>query len=167
MVYPNSFISTPAARLSLLSLLFLWGCADRENAQISAGIEAVTLQHTEVWSKGNIELIPSVYAEEYIGHFPGGRTVIGREGIRTTIENLRTAFPDWTETIEHILVDGDHVVTVYRSTGTHDGEFFGNPATGNEVEIMEASVYRVSDGRIVEQWAFPDFLSLQNQTASQ
>lgn len=145
-------------------LIVLCSCGGSGDAQKADNIETVRSQHTEIWSRGDVSLIPEIYAEDYVGHFPGGRTVTGREGIRETIESFRAAFPDWMETVEQVVADGDRVVTVYRSTGTHTGEFLGNPATGNKVEILEASVFRMTEGRIAEQWAFPDVLSLQVQT---
>ena len=125
--------------------------------------KALELQHTEIWSHGNVDLIASVYTEEYVGHFPAGETVEGHEGIRKCVEAHRISFPDWNEKILEIIVEGDRAATRYLSRGTHDGEFIGIAATGNEIVILEASIYRLVDGRIAEQWAFPDMASLQQQ----
>jgi steroid delta-isomerase-like uncharacterized protein len=155
-----------ALLLGWIPITILAACTGSADSQRAANIETVTLNHTEVWSEGHVELIPTLYADGYVGHFPGGTTLNGREDIQAEVENVRSAFPDWTETVEQIVADGDWIVTVYRSTGTHSAEFLGNPATGNVVEILEASVFRMVDGKIAEQWAFPDVLSLQTQTAS-
>jgi predicted ester cyclase len=53
------------------------------------------------------------------------------ETIKGEIEYLRQAFPDdffWR--VEEQLVEGDKVTTRYTLGGTHQGEFFGVPATG-------------------------------------
>jgi steroid delta-isomerase-like uncharacterized protein len=136
------------------------GAADSEEER---NADAVTLQHTEVWSNGNMDLISQIYAENYVGHFPGGMTVTGRGEIQTMIEAHRTAFPDWIEEVEELIAEGDHVATRYRSTATHLGPFEGNPATGKKVDISEASIYRMLDGQILEQWAYPDVLTLMQQ----
>ena len=39
----------------------------------------------------------------------------------------------------------------------------GNPPTGNRVEISEVAIFRLRDGRIAEQWVYPDMLSMQQQ----
>jgi predicted ester cyclase len=54
-------------------------------------------------------------------------------------------------------------VTRYQSTGTHEGEFQGVAATGRKTEISEVSIHRVLNGKIVEQWGFPDGLSHMQQ----
>ena len=147
----------------LLPAIILVACSSAEDAIQAKNIEAVKLQHTEVWSKGNVSIVPEIYAEDFIAHAPGGRLVRGRDGIKSMVENHRRAFPDWNEEIERILVDGEFVVTQFRSTGTHKGPFLGYPATGNSIDITETCIYRLENGSIAEQWIYPDTASLRNQ----
>jgi predicted ester cyclase len=37
-------------------------------------------------------------------------------------------------------------------TGTHQGEFMGIPATGKQVTVKFMDMWRVQDGRAVENW---------------
>ncbi len=62
-----------------------------------------------------------------------------------------------------MVTEGDKVVTRYKSTGTHLGLFNGLDSTGIKVTIFEASIYRIANGKLVEQWRFPDALSLDSQ----
>jgi steroid delta-isomerase-like uncharacterized protein len=117
---------------------------------------------SEIWSKGNVDLIDDLFGEDFVGHFPG-ETLHGREGIRNQVEAHRRAFPDWTEEIEDTIAEGDRVVVRFTSNGTNLGDFLGNPPTGNHIEISEVAIFRMSDGRIVEQWVYPDMLSMQRQ----
>jgi len=55
----------------------------------------------------------------------------------------------------------------FRSRGTNLGEFLDSPPTGNHVQISEAAIFKLEDGKIVEQWVYPDILSLQAQLRSQ
>lgn len=125
-------------------------------------ITLVRKQHTELWSKGDLTVIDASYATGFVGHFPG-ETVRGPAGIRSSVESHRRSFPDWTETVEDTIAEGDRVVTRFRSRGTNLGEFSGNPATGRRVEIDEVCIFRVVDGEIVEQWVFPDLSAMQRQ----
>jgi len=62
-----------------------------------------------------------------------------------------------------MIADRDRVVVRFTSRGTNLGEFLGNPPTGNHVELSEVAIFRLSNGKIVEQWVYPDILSLQSQ----
>ena len=55
------------------------------------------------------------------------------------------------------------MVTRYKSTGTHSGTYEGIDSTGIKVEIYETSIYRLKEGKIAEQWCFPDDVGLKNQ----
>jgi steroid delta-isomerase-like uncharacterized protein len=145
----------------------LCACGDFTSVDIASIERTLELQHLEVWSKGNFASLSSIYTEDYVGHFPGGQTVNGRDDLKKTVQAHRVSFPNWEEQVLEIIVDGDHAATRYRSRGTHDGEFLGIPATGNKIDILEASIYKMIDGKIAEQWAFPDIASLQQQLAPQ
>ena len=62
-----------------------------------------------------------------------------------------------------MISEGDKVVTRYKSTGTQQGAFNGLDSTGKRVTIYETSIYRIANGKLAEQWGFPDALSLDNQ----
>jgi steroid delta-isomerase-like uncharacterized protein len=145
----------------------LYACGDFTSVHTTSVERTLELQHSEVWSKGNFDSISSIYTEDYVGHFPGGQTVNGRDGLRKAVQSHRASFPNWDEQVLEIIVEGNHAATRYRSRGTHEGEFLGIPATGNEIDVLEASIYRMVDGKIAEQWAFPDIASVQQQLAPQ
>ncbi len=89
--------------------------------------------------------------------------VSGEDGVQNFITEHREACPDWKEKVVDMIAEGDRVVTRYISTGKHLGEFQGVTATGREVSIAEVSIHRVCNGKIVEQWGFPDGLSHMQQ----
>jgi hypothetical protein len=80
----------------------------------------------------------------------------GHSGVRDAIERVRQAFPDWTETVEDIIIDGDKAVTRYVSTGVHKGPFFDLAPTGEHVCVTEISIIRVHDGLFAEQVSVTD-----------
>ncbi|MEJ2548060.1 MAG: ester cyclase [Gemmatimonadota bacterium] len=118
---------------------------------------------SEIWSKGDVELVPDLFSENYVGHFPGDQTVHGREELAAEVMAHRRAFPDWAEEVEDEIVDHDRIAVQFTSRGTNTGDFLGKPATGARVQISEVAVFRLEDGKIAEQWVYPDILSLQRQ----
>jgi len=138
------------------------GCGSSDAHSKVKNIEVVQIIFSEVWSKGNVDLIDELYAADFVGHFPG-ETFHGREGIASHVTAHRAAFPDWTEEIEDTIAEHDRVVARFRSRGTNLGEFFDNAPTGNSVEISEVAIFKLKDGKVVEQWVYPDMLSMQRQ----
>lgn len=146
--------------------VLLSACSETSDSERNKIADVMLLNHAEIWSKGNLELIATLYAEDYVGHFPGSTTVNGRDGIRAEVMSHRSAFPDWVEEMQEIIIEGDLIVTQFRSTGTHLGSFQGMPPGGNRVEITEASIFRMANGQIAEQWVYPDVLSLMQQIST-
>jgi predicted ester cyclase len=62
-----------------------------------------------------------------------------------------------------MIAEGDQVVTKKTFTGTHKDEFFGIPATGNQVTLQFVDIMRVQEGRITEHWLSMDQLSFMQQ----
>ena len=142
--------------------MILIGCATSDDPIEVKNIKVVHEVFSEIWSKGNVDLIGDLYAEDFVGHFPAD-TVYGQEGIQEEVIGHRRAFPDWAERVEDTIADRDRVVVRFTSRGTNLGDFLGNPPTRNRVEISEVAIFRLSNGKIVEQWVYPDILSMQRQ----
>lgn len=61
-----------------------------------------------------------------------------------------SAFPDSKITIDQVVADGDRVSMLLTFTGTHKGEFLGQPPTGKQVSAKQVLKLRIANGKIVE-----------------
>jgi steroid delta-isomerase-like uncharacterized protein len=156
---------TPIAfLLSVAAIPILVGCGPFDETVEKRNVAVVHVAHAEIWSQGQVERIDEVFAEDFVGHFPAG-IVHGREGVLARLTEHRVAFPDWTEEVEDTIVDGDRVVVRFTDRGTNLGEFLGKPPTGNRVESSHVAIFRLSEGKIAEQWVYPDIVGMQRQLA--
>jgi len=126
----------------------------------------VILKLHHVWNSGSYELIPDVYADKFIAHWPKGWGINdshGHDGVAKAIKRIRTAYPDWHEEVADMIIEGDRVVTRYMSSGTNSGKFDNLPATGKKIEFTEISIYRIHDNKVIEQWCLGDDIHLSKQ----
>src|SRR5207247_1766156 len=107
--------------------------------------------HDEVWSKGNLAAVDELYASDFVGHHPGQPDWVGPQSVKRVVTAIRDAFPDFHESVEDVLVDGDKVATRFTSTGTHLGTYRGFAPTGRRVTLAEIGFFRVSGGWLVER----------------
>lgn len=149
----------------LVVSLIIPGCGSIQNTTLEErNKELVHRMNDEVWNKGNLELLDELFSQDVVRHFlPNGSDTKGLDQLRNHIASHRMAFPDWAEEIKLIVAEGDLVATHFTSTGTNVGSFLGNQPTGKQIHINEMSIYRIADGKIVEQWLIPDLLSLNQQ----
>ncbi len=73
------------------------------------------------------------------------------------------ALPDARVDIDEQLAERDLVATRKTLRGTHRGEIWNLPATGNHVELEFIDIFRVKDGKLIEHWTSMDMASLRNQ----
>ena len=117
----------------------------------------------EVVTTGDLELADRLLADDYVLHFPGRPGPVDREGHKSLVIMFRTAFPDWIETVEDVIGEGDKVVVRVTGTGTHEGDFQGIPPTGAKVTATGIGIGRMADGKVAEAWAAYDALGLLQQ----
>ena len=114
----------------------------------------------ELFSRGNLEVVEEIISPEYVLHDPGfPKDIRGTEGFKQFITALRTAFPDLHSTLEDVMAaEGSKVVTRDTWGGTNQGTFLGFPPTNRQVRALGIDIFRIADGKIVEQWASPHLL---------
>ncbi len=113
----------------------------------------------EVFNQGRMEVADELVAPHAVERQRGGMGD-GPEGVKRTATVLRSAFPDFSLTIQDLVVDGDKVWARQRGGGTNLGSFFGHPPTGKTAHIEVFDVARFEDGHIVEHWGVPDQLGM-------
>lgn len=113
----------------------------------------------QAWNEGNPELLDMAYAPDYRNHF-NGETIAGlKQGLST----VRSAFSDFTITIDDEIADGDKLIARWTARGVHSGEYLGLAATGTRVEYTGIHVVRFENGQIVDEWSLADEIGLMRQ----
>jgi predicted ester cyclase len=115
----------------------------------------------EVFSKGNLAIIPELIAPNYVFHTTPEYK--GLEGVKQFITAMRTAFPDYRETINNMVAEGDMVAVFYTLQGTFKGEYGGIAPTGKKFSIPSAILSRFEGGKQVEAWSYLDYLTFYQQ----
>ncbi len=114
----------------------------------------------EAFNKGNYAVLHEIFNPDFVEHQFGLHPTI--EGMQGDIQFLRTAFPDFTLTIEEMLAQGDQVWVRMTARGTNLGGFMG-PPNGKSIRITVIDICRFEDGKIVEHWGVPDRFALLAQ----
>jgi steroid delta-isomerase-like uncharacterized protein len=116
--------------------------------------------YEEAFGQGKTEAVDEVLEADFVCHDPNSETgeIRGAQSIKGEIEYFRNAVPDLFWRVEDQVAEGDKVTTRYTLGGTHQGEFFGVPASGKRVEVSGINIDRFEGGKIVEEWASYDLL---------
>jgi len=115
-------------------------------------------------NRRNPALIEEVYSADYTGHDPerpAPRTVAdlqqGMAGL------LGKVFPDGQYSIQRLVAEDDVVAWHWIFRATHQGEIMGIPPTGKQITFGGINIFRLKDGKIVEDWVYRDTMGLMRQ----
>jgi predicted ester cyclase len=150
---------TPVARGGAMSPS---GFETGDSGSVSPNEAVVFRLFNEVFSGTNVAVCVELVAEEAVIHTPNG-TYSGHLGMRNFVEGLRASFPDANFNVTDLMTDGDTVVARWVMTGSQDGAFQGNAATGAPVTLNGITILRFAHGIIIEEWVTYDRLHLVQQ----
>jgi predicted SnoaL-like aldol condensation-catalyzing enzyme len=117
----------------------------------------------EVYNNKHVDVIDELYAPDYVGHIAGiPGPVRGPAALKHLFTAYFAAF-DIHDSPDFLIAEGDMVAIHDTYRLKHTGGFQGIPPTGKEVTITGTDIYRIVNGKIVEQWVETDMLGLLQQ----
>ena len=86
--------------------------------------------------------------------------LVGLKAVKDFYMNYLNGFSDIEFTILDAFGQGDRIVKHGNFKGTHTGDFFGIPATGNKLDLSGTTLVTMKDGKIAKEQDFFDMQSL-------
>jgi steroid delta-isomerase-like uncharacterized protein len=104
----------------------------------------------EVYNAGNFDVMPEIFADDYVHGSANGPDAIGIAEGRRRIGGFVTALPDLEWTFDEVIAESDRVAARWTTRGTHEGDLLGFAPTGKPVEFTGISFFTVRCGKVVE-----------------
>ncbi len=160
----------------VILLCFTISCQNKEamteleemkaQAEVEAQNEELIRNYFKELDKGNAEILKEVYTPDAAYYFPSG--ISESMSVEQEIEMVKmfhNAIPELIYNIEELFSVGDRVIVRFVARGTHSGELeeMGLPATGNKVEVSSIIIFRIENGKVVEERQEADMLGFMQQ----
>lgn len=117
----------------------------------------------EAINTGNLEVFHEVVTPDCVAHDPAPGQGQGPEGFIQFFTAVRSAFPDLSVHVEHMVADEDNVALAYTMTGTHQGDFLGVAPTEAKISARGVQIGRFENGLLAERWGSSDQLGILQQ----
>ena len=130
--------------------------AESNKALVRAFVEAAQTRH-------ELAAVDQYVAADFVDHSVPPGLPPTRDGVKMQFAMFINALPDLEAVIHAQVADDDTVVTRKTLRGTHRGELFGVPPTGQPVAIEVIDIVRLRDGQITDHWNQVDRLGLMQQ----
>jgi predicted ester cyclase len=113
--------------------------------------------YEEGFNRGNLDVVDELVAPDVVTHDP----IIldaptGPDSIRGGIEMIRKAFPDFRVEVLDLIAEDDKVASFLLMSGTNTGDYRRGGATNRKGTMRAFLLWRVADGRLVENWGMAD-----------
>ncbi len=149
----------------IITIIFITGCqqqTDNSNNQVEDNIKMYTNVWDEILNKGNIDMIDTQFASNYVNKTVSS-TVNGQAEAKEFFGAFLTGFSDIKFVVDEIFGVDDRIIKRWTFSGTHSGEFSGIAATGNQITLQGVSVARIVDGKVAEEFDYMDDLGFLQQ----
>src|SRR4051794_28951497 len=114
----------------------------------TANNEKIVQRAFEAFEAADERTMREIVAPDFVARsVPPGFTD-DADGFVELAKHLKAAMPDGKLTIDDIFAAGDKVAVRFTHAGTHQGDFFGIPASNRTVTITAIEIYRLSGGKI-------------------
>ena len=118
----------------------------------------------DCWNAGHTNMVADNLADNVRIHDPVFPNLTsGANNMRQHIEACRRAFPDIQFQIDDTIAERNEVVIHWTARGTHKGDFLGMHPTNRKAVVTGTSIYRLDSGKIVEQWAHWNLMTMMEQ----
>ena len=104
----------------------------------------------QVYNQKDFDYVMELFAENYYEHTETGAR--SNQDCQTIIKGACSIFPDLQVEINDLISQDEIVAVRLTFTGTHQGEFFGIPATHKQVRFEAMEFFKMSDDLITESW---------------
>ena len=109
-----------------------------------------------------LAVFDELVAPDFVNIDSASPTVTDLASFKAWMQAMWTAFPDFKVELLESIAEGDRVVHVWRTRGTHTGPFMGMPATGKQFQNDGLSVNVLSEGKIKSTlWGYNSMIMLQ------
>ena len=90
--------------------------------------------------------------------------LVGPKGYLTIVHMMRSAFSDVKWHLEDCVTEPGKIAVCWTCTGTHDGDFMGQAATGKKFKVRCMNFYQIKNNQFVSDTGCPDIFGILMQT---
>lgn len=127
--------------------------------------EQIVQRYVEGYNQKDIDVLDETVTDDIVVHGLIGADgpVRGIDAYKEWAGQMLNGLPDAKIEIQDTFTVDDRVAARWTVRGTHDGDLFGIPPTGEATEVTGLALFRIEDGKIAEKWYQQDDLRLLQQ----
>jgi steroid delta-isomerase-like uncharacterized protein len=116
-----------------------------------------------VFNERQLDLVSDYVTPDVVWHGGILGDVAGAENVMGMLRSFIGPLADLHAAEQDVIAEGDLVMLRLVITATQRGDLLGVPASGRQIRWNAVDIYRITDGRISEEWAADDAADIMYQ----
>lgn len=117
----------------------------------------------EMVATGDTTDVSRIFATDWVNIDPALPPMQGIDGAKQLVTLFHSAYPDARVNLNTLVAEGDKVAVTFSFSGTHKGTFLNIPPTGKSINVTGTGIFKIKDGKLVENRVVFDALTLMQQ----
>jgi steroid delta-isomerase-like uncharacterized protein len=134
--------------------------------QLEANRKLARTYIEQVFNQHNPARAADFVTQDVVWHGGSLGDISGAAGLVGLLESFIGALPDLQAAEQDIVAENDLVMVRLVVSATVKGSLLGVPADGKPVRWSAVDIYRITDGRVSEEWAADDVASIMIQVGA-
>ena len=135
---------------------YIWKLREEERKARPEDAKNVVIALYKALNERKLDLLDGLFDKNYVMNgllVFGGKEVNNADDLKWFLQEELAAIPDLRVSVDDILTEGNRVAISYTETGTPiEKGFDGLIQNGKRLTIKGASIYRIEENKIVEEW---------------
>jgi steroid delta-isomerase-like uncharacterized protein len=119
----------------------------------------------EIFNQGKFQVFDELCAPDFVNH--GLHRNSSLRDDQAAARQEKQLLPDLHMTVDMMIAENDLVTVLWTARGTNTGGAGAFPPTGAKIELRGTTIWRISDGKIREEWSSFDMLRVVRQVLGQ
>lgn len=152
----------------ILTLLVLGLSCQQQNSISQEDAKLLCNKVEKMYSDANTEMVNEILDSAYVLYsplFPAAAR--GTDAFAYNIKSNLRSFPDFKFTIDSFFVKDDIIYSYWTKKGTNTGPLGRMPTTGKTINLSGFTIYRVKNGKIIEEHTYWNVLDFYTQLGFQ
>jgi len=119
--------------------------------------------YRDMWNEFDVSVLSEIAAGDVVFRGSLGEETIGRGALASYVRTVQSAFPDFSNEVVELVVDGSRGFARLRYRGTHLGDLGTISPTGRKISYDGAALFHIEESQIASVWVLGDRLALLQQ----
>jgi steroid delta-isomerase-like uncharacterized protein len=119
----------------------------------------------EIFNQGKFQVADEIYAPDFVNH--GLHRNASLQEDQAAARREKQLVPDLHMTVNMMVAEDGLVTVLWTARGTNTGSAGAFPPTGVKIELRGTTIWRITDGKLREEWSSFDMLRVVRQILSQ